>query len=127
MEPEGETRVAIVPGSMKKLQKAGFEVIVEKGAGTAANYSDSEYTDAGASVGSRKDVMACDVVISIRLPETSELSKGQIVACVADPFRHPAKVQACIDGGVTLMSMDMIPRRLSRACLLYTSPSPRDG
>ena len=30
MEPEGETRVAIVPGSMKKLQKSGFEVIVEK-------------------------------------------------------------------------------------------------
>ena len=59
--------------------------------------------------------MACDIVISIRLPETSELSKGQIIACVADPFRHPAKVQACIDGGVTLMSMDMIPRRLSRA------------
>ena len=32
MEPEGETRVAIVPGSMKKLQKAGFEVVIEKGA-----------------------------------------------------------------------------------------------
>ena len=54
LEPEGETRVAIVPGSMKKLHKAGFEVLVEKGAGTAANYSDSEYTDAGASIGSRK-------------------------------------------------------------------------
>ena len=115
MEPEGETRVAIVPGSMKKLQKTGFEVIVEKGAGTAANYSDSDYTDAGASIGTRKDVMACEIVISIRLPDTSELSKGQIVACVADPFRHPEKVQACIDGGITLMSMDMIPRRLSRA------------
>ena len=97
------------------MHKAGFEVLVEKGAGTAANYSDSEYTDAGASIGSRKEVMSCDIVISIRLPDTSELSKGQIVACVADPFRHPDKVQACIDGGITLMSMDMIPRRLSRA------------
>ena len=115
MEPDGETRVAIVPGSMKKLQKSGFEIVVEKGAGTAANYSDSEYTDAGATIGNRTDVMACDILISIRLPETSELSKGQIVACVADPFRHPDKVQACIDGGITLMSMDMIPRRLSRA------------
>ena len=51
MEPEGETRVAIVPGSMKKLQKAGFEVVIEKGAGIAANYSDVEYTEAGATVG----------------------------------------------------------------------------
>ena len=115
MEPEGETRVAIVPGSMKKLQKSGFEVIVEKGAGIAANYSDSEYTDAGATIGNRSDVMGCEIVISIRLPDVSELSKGQIIACVADPFRHPEKVQACIDGGITLMSMDMIPRRLSRA------------
>ena len=115
MEPEGETRVAIVPGSMKKLQKAGFEVVVEKGAGNAANYSDSEYTEAGATIGERNDVMACEIVISIRMPDAGELSKGQIIACVADPFRHPEKVQACIDGGITLMSMDMIPRRLSRA------------
>ena len=88
---------------------------MEKGAGVAANYSDSEYTDAGATIGNRSDVMGCEIVISIRLPDVSELSKGQIIACVADPFRHPEKVQACIDGGITLMSMDMIPRRLSRA------------
>ena len=59
--------------------------------------------------------MECDIIISIRLPDLSELSKGQIVACVADPFRHPDKVKACNDEGITLMSMDMIPRRLSRA------------
>ena len=115
MEPEGETRVAIVPGSMKKLMKSGFEVVVQKGAGTKANHSDSEYTDAGATIGNRDDVLSCEILISIRIPDISELSKGQIVACVADPFRHPEKVQACIDGGITLLSMDMIPRRLSRA------------
>ena len=115
MEPEGETRVAIVPGSMKKLHKAGFEVMIESGAGIAANYSDVEYSDAGATVSNRSDVMACEIVISIRLPDISELSKGQIVACVADPFRHPDKIKECIDKGITLMSMDMIPRRLSRA------------
>ena len=42
-EPEAETRVAIVPTSVKKLLKAGFEVVVESGAGVAANYSDSDY------------------------------------------------------------------------------------
>ena len=115
MEPKGETRVAIVPGSMKKLMKSGFEVIVEKGAGIAANYNDDEYSNAGATISDRATVLSCDILISIRIPDASELSKGQIVACVADPFRHPEKVQACIDGGITLMSMDMIPRRLSRA------------
>ena len=115
MEPEGETRVAIVPGSMKKLMKSGFEVVVQKGAGSNANHSDLEYTGAGATIGNRDDVLSCEILISIRIPDISELSKGQIVACVADPFRHPEKVQACIDGGITLLSMDMIPRRLSRA------------
>ncbi len=115
MEPEGETRVAIVPGSMKKLMKSGFEVVIEKGAGNAANYLDSEYTDAGATIGDRSDVMSCEILISIRMPDAKELTKGQIVTCVADPFRHPEKVQSCIDGGITLLSMDMIPRRLSRA------------
>ena len=115
LEPQDETRVAIVPGSMKKLLKAGFEVVVEKGAGIAANYSDKEYTDSGATIANRTVVMECDIIISIRLPDLSELSKGQIVACVADPFRHPDKVKACNDEGITLMSMDMIPRRLSRA------------
>ena len=99
----------------EKIAKAGFEVVIEKGAGIAANYSDVEYTEAGATVGEREEVMSSEIVISIRMPDAGELSKGQIIACVADPFRHPEKVQACIDGGITLMSMDMIPRRLSRA------------
>ena len=43
-EPAEETRVAIVPTSMKKLLKAGFEVVIESGAGRLANYSDEEYT-----------------------------------------------------------------------------------
>ena len=115
MEPEGETRVAIVPGSMKKLLKAGFEVMVEKGAGRSANHSDEEYGAAGATIAERSEVMKCEIIISIRMVDVSELSKKQIIACVADPFRHPEKVQACIDGGITLLSMDMIPRRLSRA------------
>jgi len=115
MEPEGETRVAIVPGSMKKLLKAGFEVMVEKGAGRSANHSDEEYGAAGATIAERSEVMKCEIIISIRMVDVSELSNKQIIACVADPFRHPEKVQACIDGGITLLSMDMIPRRLSRA------------
>ena len=114
-EPEGETRVAIVPGSLKKLAKAGFEVVIESGAGINANYNDTEYTEAGAVIGNSDDVFACDIIISIRVPDLSRVSKGKILACVADPFRHPEKVKTCMDNEITLMSMDMIPRRLSRA------------
>ncbi len=114
-EPEGETRVAIVPGSLKKLTKAGFDVVIETGAGVEANYNDVEYSDAGATIGNSDDVFSSDIIISIRIPDLSRISKGKILACVADPFRHPEKVKKCIENEITLMSMDMIPRRLSRA------------
>jgi NAD(P) transhydrogenase subunit alpha len=114
-EVEGENRVSIVPGSLKKLKKSGFEVVVESGAGMISHNSDSDYEAAGSIVSSRADVLSCDVVVSISMPDTSNLKQGQIIACVADPFRNPSSVKACVDAGITLISMDMIPRRLSRA------------
>jgi NAD(P) transhydrogenase subunit alpha len=114
-EPDGENRVAIVPNSVKKLMKKGLEVFIQKGAGEKSNYSDSDYLDAGANICSRDDVLSCGIIMSIRMLESSELRKGMNLVCVADPFRHPEKIKSCIDSNVTLFSMDMIPRRLSRA------------
>ena len=114
-EPEGETRVGIVPSSMKKLSRAGFEVYIEEGAGLAANYHDQEYKDAGAHVVSRKEALACENLVCIRFPGTDGISAGTNLACVSDPFRHPEYVKACVEANITLLSMDMIPRRLSRA------------
>ena len=114
-EPEGETRVAIVPTSLKKLQKSGFEVVIEAGAGVAANYHDSEYEAAGATVGSREDALACDNIITIRFPGVEGMKEGTNLACVSDPFRNPEFVKDCLSSNITLLSMDMIPRRLSRA------------
>jgi len=114
-EPEGETRVAIVPTSLKKLQKAGFEVVIEAGAGTAANYHDAEYEAAGATVGTRDDALACETIITIRFPGVEGIKEGTNLACVSDPFRNPQYVKDCLASNITLLSMDMIPRRLSRA------------
>ncbi|RZP10559.1 MAG: NAD(P)(+) transhydrogenase (Re/Si-specific) subunit alpha, partial [Candidatus Poseidoniales archaeon] len=115
LEPEGENRVAIVPNSVSKLGKAGFEIIVESGAGECSNYSDTQYVSKGAKVGTREEAMAADILVTIHMPDASDMRSGQIVACVADPFRHPDRVRQCMDNGITLLSMDMIPRRLSRA------------
>jgi len=114
-EPEGETRVGIVPSSMKKLSRAGFEVLIEAGAGLAANYNDTEYEAAGAKIVSRDEALACENIVSIQFPGVDGISEGTNVACVSDPFRHPEYVQACMKAKITLLSMDMIPRRLSRA------------
>lgn len=114
-EPEGETRVGIVPSSMKKLAKAGFEVLIEKGAGISANYNDADYEAAGATLASRDDVLACENIVCIRFPGIEGITAGTNLACVSDPFRNPEYVKACMGANITLLSMDMIPRRLSRA------------
>jgi NAD(P) transhydrogenase subunit alpha len=114
-EPEGETRVGIVPSSMKKLSRAGFEVYVEEGAGLAANYHDQDYKDAGAHIVPRKEALSCENLVCIRFPGTDGINAGTNLACVSDPFRHPEYVKACMEANITLLSMDMIPRRLSRA------------
>ena len=114
-EPEGETRVGIVPSSMKKLSRAGFEVFIEAGAGLAANYNDSDYEAAGAKIVSRNEALACENIVAIQFPGVDGISEGTNLACVSDPFRHPEYVKACMEAKITLLSMDMIPRRLSRA------------
>ena len=54
---ENETRVAIVPVSIPKLVKLGFEVIIEKGAGEKSGYTDKEYEEKGAKINSLDEVM----------------------------------------------------------------------
>ena len=114
-ESDGESRVAIVPGSVKKLVKLGFDVLIESGAGLSSHNIDSDYIDAGATVTNRSDALSADIVVSIGMPEIDAMKEGQMLACVADPFRSPEKVKLAMGAKITLFSMDMIPRRLSRA------------
>jgi NAD(P) transhydrogenase subunit alpha len=72
LEPEGENRVAIVPNSVIKLSKAGFEVVVESGAGAGSNYSDAQYVSKGAKVGQRDEAAAADILVTIHMPDVSE-------------------------------------------------------
>ncbi|MEC9233977.1 MAG: hypothetical protein VX403_08725, partial [Planctomycetota bacterium] len=114
-EPEGEPRVGIVPSSLRRLARAGFEVYVERGAGLSANHADSAYEDAGAKIVDRAEVRRCDTVAAVRFPGVEDLAPNANLVCIADPFRHPDRLTACLEAGTTLLSMDLIPRRLSRA------------
>ena len=114
-EPEGEMRVALVPNSIPKLSKSGFEVFIEEDAGVNANHSNDEYEKRGGKICPTEDVLSCETIVSISAPDLSRISDGTVVICVADPFRNPDTVRQAISSGITLISMDMIPRRLSRA------------
>ena len=114
-EPDGENRVSVVPNSYKKLNKLGFELTVESGAGEISHYSDNEYQSTGFTVSDKTSVLESDIVVSISMPDLSNAKEGQIFVCVSDPFRNPSMVKQAIEKKITLISMDMIPRRLSRA------------
>ncbi len=111
---DNETRVAIVPVSVPKLNKLGFEVLVEKGAGKKSGYSDSEYENKGAKIGNQEDVMTSGLVASVNVPDFKMMKKGHMLACIADPFRNLEQTKNIIDAGITLLSLDLIPRRLSK-------------
>ena len=85
LEPDGENRVAIVPGSVKKLMKKGLKILVESGAGNKSNYSDSEYLNAGATICTRDEAISCEIVMSIRMLDSSQLREGMNLVCVGIP------------------------------------------
>ena len=114
-EPDGENRVSLIPNSYKKLNKLGFELTVESGAGEISHYSDNEYQSAGFTVSDKTSVLESEIVVSISMPDLSNAKEGQIFVCISDPFRNPSMVKQAIEKKITLISMDMIPRRLSRA------------
>jgi len=69
---ENECRVALTPAGVASLRKAGFKgVIVESGAGAAANFSDAQYEAAGATIGSAKDAFGQDIVLKVRPPSAA--------------------------------------------------------
>ena len=116
---QGERRVALVPEALGKLTAAGLEVLVEAGAGAGAMIPDQAYTDAGASVVSTGDLYAgSDVVLRVQKPsaeEAARLRSGQTLVGLLTPLLDPALMGTLASAGVTAVSLDAIPRTLSRA------------
>jgi proton-translocating NAD(P)+ transhydrogenase subunit alpha len=103
----GERRVALVPETAGKLAAAGFEIVVEGGAGDAASFLDTAYTDAGATLGSPWDA---DVVVAVRRPDAAQLRDGQLLIGFLDPLADPVGVESLASRGVTAFAMESIPR-----------------
>ena len=113
----GEKRVALVPDIISKLTKAGLEVVIESGAGVAAQYSDKQFSDAGAQVKSTDVIADADVVLSVQPLNPAQmktLKKGAITISFLSPTGSTDSIEAAISAGVTAISLEMVPR-ISRA------------
>jgi len=114
----GERRVALVPEAVSKLRAAGLGVLVESGAGDRAWHTDDSYSDADATVVSRADALAADVVLMVGKPDAATIAAmrpGQTIIGLLAPLTDPDLTASLAAAGVTALSMDMIPRTLPRA------------
>ena len=115
----GERRVALVPEALGKLTAAGLEILVEAGAGAGAAIPDSAFAEAGATVVTTDALYdQADVVLKVQKPsadEAARLRSGQAIVAFLQPLIDPGLAATLAKQGVTAISLDAIPRTLSRA------------
>jgi H+-translocating NAD(P) transhydrogenase subunit alpha len=111
---EGERRVGIVPETVGRLVKDGFEVVVETGAGRDYNL-DENYEQAGATVVEDAGSVygEADVVIKVASPtedEVGRMREGQVLVCFLNGPQNPELVEKLAGAGVTVFSNEAVPR-----------------
>lgn len=115
----GEKRVATTPEVIKWLQKLGYEIAVESGAGTEANFTDQAYSEAGAEIISDSKALwdNSDIIFKVRAPDDNEvelLHDGQTLISFIWPAQNEALMQKLSSKNVNILAMDSVPR-ISRA------------
>jgi NAD(P) transhydrogenase subunit alpha len=124
----GERRVAIDPDAVARLITAGRSVLVERGAGVAAGFTDGAYAAAGAEVTTRSAVVSTsDVLAAVRFPDESviaALRAGQLLVGLLDPFNNLDAVKSLAKRRVTVVAFELLPRTLSRAQSMDALSSP---
>ena len=113
----GETLVAATAKTASQLVALGYDVMVEQGAGAAADQPDTAFADAEIRVGTGDEVWSSDVVVKVNAPTDDEIGRlrpGATVIALMAPARSPELVERLSAAGVTALAMDAVPR-ISRA------------
>jgi NAD(P) transhydrogenase subunit alpha len=107
----GERRVALVPASIAPLKKAGFDVLIERGAGERAGFPDAAYVEKGAQiVAGPSEVFAADVVAQVRVGDLPLARQSLVVIGLSDPLGAPEAAREIAARGVTGFALELIPR-----------------
>jgi NAD(P) transhydrogenase subunit alpha len=116
-ERPGEARVSSSPSSVKKLVSLGYDVVVERGAGVRAAFTDEAFAAAGARIVTRADAWATDIVLKVAPPTDDEialLADGATLVATLSPALRPDLLAALSQRGITALALDAVPR-ISRA------------
>jgi NAD(P) transhydrogenase subunit alpha len=112
---EGERRVALIPDTVARLVKQGFEVELEQGAGEGSFFPDDAYVQAGAAIVAEATTLwgGADLVLKVGIPtaeEVAQLPAGKVLISFLSPLANPQLIQQLATQGVTAFSMELIPR-----------------
>src|SRR3989442_3078837 len=108
---EGERRVALVPEVVAKLVEAGHEIVVERGAGSAASFEDPAYEEAGATLA--ESAWDADVVVKVQKPSAEEVGRlrnGAVLIGFLQPLTDREGIERLAARGVIAFAMESIPR-----------------
>ncbi|MFT5622465.1 MAG: NAD(P) transhydrogenase subunit alpha, partial [Bacteroidia bacterium] len=110
-----ETRATVAPTTVSKLCALGLEVLIQSGAGTQSNYSDTEYEKAGATIVPDADTgyAQADIVARVSKPSPEDLDKikpGTLHISFLDPFNEKELIDDLARRDISAISMEMIPR-----------------
>ncbi|MDT8344926.1 MAG: Re/Si-specific NAD(P)(+) transhydrogenase subunit alpha [Thermohalobaculum sp.] len=116
---DGEARVALTPDSAARLQKLGYECLVQSGAGAKASISDAAYEAAGVKVVKTAAQLwkQADVIVKVRAPSLDEVKaapEGKTLISFIWPAQEADLLAALNAKKMTVLAMDMVPR-ISRA------------
>jgi NAD(P) transhydrogenase subunit alpha len=117
----GERRVALVPAVLPALNKAGFEIQIQSGAGVEAGYSDSQYVDRGAQIVVDRPAVfaAADIIAQVLCYGANDLTgsldvplyrRNQILLGFLRPFGSLEVLEQIAQAGVTSFSVELMPR-----------------
>ncbi|HET6761438.1 MAG TPA: Re/Si-specific NAD(P)(+) transhydrogenase subunit alpha [Gemmatimonadaceae bacterium] len=116
----GERRVALVPETVSQLTRAGHRVVVERGAGMRAGFTDEAYRTAGCDLAdSAGDIYStAQMILKVQRPgrdeageaELDQMTEGSILIGLLQPSGDPALFQQLAERGIIALSMELVPR-----------------
>ena len=111
---DGETRCSAIPETVKKFSALGASVAVERGSGQGASMSDADFEAAGASVGTRADVLkGAEIILCVTGPDPASLkgaAKSALLVGALDPSRRREAIDGYAAAGLDAMAMEWMPR-----------------
>ena len=114
-QAEGERRVALDPASANQLANKGFQVLIEKGAGNSAGFSDEQYSDCIVLDDAEIILTMADIWLWVQVPATEQLANlpdGRLGMGLVYAHRNPAVIDTLKQHRLTCMAMELVPQSI---------------